>query len=502
MKKFLVLILILIVIGYFVFTGISSRNEPCRNCNVMLVDIDILRADSLPCYGYSRNTAPNICQFAKKSVIFKNNYSTSPWTLPGMFSTITSLYPTFHKIRAMYIDKLSPDVPTMAEVLKGRGYQTFFVGEDNNSGLLSFENGGLKGYDKVIMGQPIEKVIEEASKDNKPWFIHYYRGGLHMPYLLPNNVEPIEKMIKPENLPTTYKEYDQLLNKYLKKHYTDIFQKKAIDLYGSIIKLPEKSDGTKVTELFYKLNGADQEQYLKDIWKPIFNAYMATIDVSNKADVDYLRMMYDSNIKLMDERLGPLFKKLEGESLSKKTITVIMSDHGEAFGEHGTFSHDNNYYQELFWTPLIIKTPQTIARQDDRLTSNIDIFPTILEMVGIDNNKLNLQGESLISKKISQRKLVLSEVGLDGVVWQNQDWRYFLPNEAVNIESSKLYNRKADPREQKNVASEHQELVKSFFNQSVILRSYNQAREAEIKSLGRLELSPEKIKRLQEEGYF
>ena len=497
MKKILLAILFLLAIiaATYKFWPKKTRN----NYNIMLIDIDILRADALPCYGYHRNTAPNICEWAKRSMIFEKNYAISPWTLPAMFSTITSLYPTFHNVRTLYTDKLSSEIPTLAEVLHQQGYQTVFIGE-NSPGLLTKENDGLRGYDQVIADQSIEKVINEISKNSKPWFIHYYQGNLHMPYLLPDGEKPIENSTPPKNLPITNLDFDLSLNIYLKKHYTEVFQKKTIEKNSSIVLAPEKATDTSVTELFYRLSGKNQEKYLVDVWKPIYETYMQSFNQNNPDEVAYVRMMYDTNIKLMDEKLGTLFKKLETKELKEKTVTVLMSDHGEAFGEHGTFAHEYNYHTELFKTPLIIHSPNLKAKQIEQPTSNMDIFPTLLDLVGIKQID-GLQGQSLLSE-IDPERFVLGEAGyggISGAVWQNKNWLYFLSKESTNIKQSILYNKLTDPGEKNNVAKDYPELVELLYKKSNLLRSYETENTVDF---NQTDLSPEKIKRLQKEGYF
>ncbi|UCB47015.1 MAG: sulfatase-like hydrolase/transferase, partial [Spirochaetota bacterium] len=61
----------------------------CADCNIVIITIDTLRADHLGCYGYSRNTTPNIDRFAKESIIFENAYSPAPNTLPALRSIMT-----------------------------------------------------------------------------------------------------------------------------------------------------------------------------------------------------------------------------------------------------------------------------------------------------------------------------------------------------------------------------------------------------------------------------
>jgi hypothetical protein len=99
----------------------------------------------------------------------------------------------------------------------------------------------------------------------------------------------------------------------------------------------------------------------------------------------------------------------------------------------------------------------------------------------------------------------LGEVGVEGVVWQNQDWLFYLPNETSSIEQLKLYNKLTDPGEKNNVAKDYPELTQLLYNKTTVLRSYNRMVDQETNKLPNLneqKLDPRKIKRLQKEGYF
>ena len=504
------LLIVLAIVWWLVKNNLSIK-APCLNCNIILIDVDTFRADELPCYGYSRNTTPNICALAKKGVLFEDNYTTESWTLPSIISTITSLYPTFHKVKTLYVDKLANKIPTLAETLQKKGYQTIYVADGEDDGVLSKTNGGLRGFDRIVSGGSVDKVMAEMSKTSKPWFIYYFRTDLHMPYLVPDGQKPLWEMPAPKNLSTTYTDFDQKFNIFLKKNYSQIFQQKAIDENKSIILGPDKPGDITVTNLFYKLqNMKPIDQYLIEAWKPRFNTYMSLFDQYNPADVAYVRMMYDTKMKTTDEDLGRLFQKLDSEQFSKNTITVISSEHGESFGEHGTFSHDVNDHSELFWIPLIIYSPNIVAKTVSQPTSIVDIFPTLLDLVGI-KRPAGLQGYSLLplvdDPKLNSGRFILSELGPFGIIWQNKNWLYYLPNGAVNptVEESVLYDKISDPQEKINVAAKYPELTLSLFKQAVLVRSYKadsgQDPKQDIITNG-IRLSPEKLKKLQKEGYF
>jgi len=98
----------------------SSQRLPI---NIILISIDTLRADHLSCYGYQRETSPNLDQLAQDSVLFLNTFSQSPYTLSSHMSILTGLFPTNHCV--LYLNQsLSPIIQTLADFLRANGYFT------------------------------------------------------------------------------------------------------------------------------------------------------------------------------------------------------------------------------------------------------------------------------------------------------------------------------------------------------------------------------------------
>ncbi len=489
-------------------SAIIPKSAICNQCNIALIDLDILRADALPCYGYDRNTAPNLCAFARNATLFTDNYSTSYWTLPSMFSTLTSLLPIFHRVQTAFVDTLSPDISVMAEELQKSGYQTMYVGTADQA-MANKINGGFRGFDQVIgIDQSLPEVIASLPS-NKPWFIYYYQTNLHMPYLLEPSQSPIENLPKPPQLPLTQDQYNQLLNIYLKKHYADIFLPNMISQFHSIIFAPTVQGDTSVTNLFQKYsNRLDQLNYLKQSWDPLYKTYMETFDSHNPNDVAYIRMLYDTLIQNLDQKLAPAYQQLATAPFANNTITIVTSDHGEAFGEHGTFTHDSNHYSELFHTPLIIHLPKGVGQKLNNATSNIDIFPTVFELLGLRSPD-GLQGQSLVSVITGHLpatdRYVISQDGLGGIILQNRNWLYFLPVTAQGIQQSELYDKNSDPKELKNVTKEFPTQTQILYEQATLLRSYDSSISAQTRNLPgpvKIKIDPAKLKQMQIQGYF
>ncbi len=93
---------------------------------------------------------------------------------------------------------------------------------------------------------------------------------------------------------------------------------------------------------------------------------------------------YGPMIKRMDDGVGELVDGLKERGLWDETIFVLVSDHGEAFGEHGFRYHGHSLFEEQIRVPVIVRVPGQKARTTDLPVSVVDVIPTILSATGGD----------------------------------------------------------------------------------------------------------------------
>ncbi len=115
-----------VVPGPAEFTAGSPRvaelRAAARDANVVICVLDAARADHIGCYGYPRETTPNIDRLARESLVFENHFCQLPTTRPSTYSLFTSQYPDTHLVygpRTVY-----PWTFTMAEGLKASEFRT------------------------------------------------------------------------------------------------------------------------------------------------------------------------------------------------------------------------------------------------------------------------------------------------------------------------------------------------------------------------------------------
>lgn len=185
------------VVALALLSGCEPREgtTPTRP-NLVLIVIDTLRADRLPFYGHSDDTAPFLTSLAERSLVFTNAHSTSSWTAPAMASMFLSLHPFQHGMhvaslsadRASFEIMVLPDaVPTLAESLREIGYETFAVVDNQN---VSQKPGFDRGFDRFAATQyeaapQVNATLDDWRGDilsSQPFFLYVHYMDPHMPY--------------------------------------------------------------------------------------------------------------------------------------------------------------------------------------------------------------------------------------------------------------------------------------------------------------------------------
>jgi len=114
------------------------------------------------------------------------------------------------------------------------------------------------------------------------------------------------------------------------------------------------------------------------------------------------RAFYDSLVRRADARLGPFFETLRRSAEERPVLLVVVSDHGEAFGEHGSYGHglrsgSVTLHDEVVRVPMIAWGPGLVpgGRASDRPTGLVDVGPTLLDAAGVSPPPDAFEGASL-----------------------------------------------------------------------------------------------------------
>jgi hypothetical protein len=116
--------------------------------------------------------------------------------------------------------------------------------------------------------------------------------------------------------------------------------------------------------------------------------------------IDHVRKRYAATLKMSDRWLGRVLDVLDRRNLWEDTLVILTTDHGFMLGEKELLG--KNYmpaYNEVYQIPLMVHSPgMTEQTRCDALTQNIDLFPTILESLGVEAQNLRnpIHGRSLL----------------------------------------------------------------------------------------------------------
>ena len=176
-----------------------SRLAGKKDYNVVLITLDTTRADRLACYGFQGIRTPVIDRMAEQGLRYERCLAQTPLTLPSHTTILSGTFPPFHGVRDNGGYIVPPELETLAEQYKARGYGTAaFVAAyvlDSRWGLNQgfdyyFDNFDLSRFEKISLGsiqRPANEVVDQAlawladNKDKKFFtWIHLYDP--HTPY--------------------------------------------------------------------------------------------------------------------------------------------------------------------------------------------------------------------------------------------------------------------------------------------------------------------------------
>jgi len=190
---------------------------------------------------------------------------------------------------------------------------------------------------------------------------------------------------------------------------------------------------------------------------------------------------YDNSILWVDQQIRALTGELDRLEMRDRTLVVVISDHGEAFGEHGREGHARDVYGEVTLTPWIIsfpfRLPKGMVVQD--VTQNVDVWPTLLDLLGLppieDSDGVSqvgtLLGEHSATDPGTEEQVDFAHLDRTwgrareepeptiGVrVGQYRLVRYFLDGEWED----QLFDLEEDPYEQNNIAGDRAGVLASL----------------------------------------
>lgn len=426
--------------------------------NIIFIITDTLRAQSIGLYQSNGNFTPNINKLGREAVVFKNAYASITKTDPSITSIMTGKYPAVvglvnhgRNIQKTEEENASKNI-FLAELLKKNGYKTAAIdwldrwhkiGFDHYSGKI---NKDLSSVNLVIDKLPlffyarvIDKLLVKFLK--RDFILRFYYSFFQNP-IIP--YDPGNKVI------------DSAIN-ILRKYSSEKTKKLFLYIHLWDAHLPH----TKSRGLI---------SYLLD----------STLDT------------YNAEVRFLDGEIGRLLKYLKSTKQIDNSLIILTSDHGENFQDHDRPFNHEGLYDDVVKIPLIIRHKSLTPKTTSSLVQHIDIFPTILDFLGIKIPK-DINGKSLLPILNSSKKEIRDKAYFEDIIFRRlkftkkvtrrrglkmSNYKYIqtlegrgeglyktFPSKNIKVVKEELFDLKLDKMERQNLLHKKGIVVKRLRNQ-------------------------------------
>lgn len=413
---------------------------------IVYFDIDSLRPDHLGCYGYSRNTSPNIDKLAKDSTIFNNAYCVTSPCVPSRTSLVSARYGINNGVMTHWGegcnfcypegDFHSEEMPLFTRYLREAEHRTitfssfadrhhawwFFGGwNEVHTHTLKVGNEDADEVNDAVLPWIKEHGLEEN------YFLHIQYWDPHAAYTYP-------------------KEYKEQFDQEPVKSFPD----------EATIEKQQKDAHPRSAQFLH--------------WSTNYDALPQDTmpeKITNRQDYKKLIDGYDGGISYMDKYLGEIIEAYRELGIEEDICFIITADHAESFGEQGVYLEHGMASKSVHHIPLIVRMPknQRIKQQANQFIYNVDVMSTVADMLklpipsGWDGQSFlpTLRGEEMEGKEY-----LILEHGLyacqRAVVDEKWFYLYTYHEGFYDIEPEILYDLNKDPHQMFNVIEENPEM--------------------------------------------
>ncbi|MFB6347030.1 MAG: sulfatase-like hydrolase/transferase [bacterium] len=347
--------------------------------------MDTLRWDQLKSNNQSHFVSPEVKSFRNDAICLSNLISTSGWTFPSHASLFSGFLPYRHGALNKR-SKINPDVALFPQYLKKVDYATAGI---TDKGYVCAACGFGRGFDKFWQFQKGGRL--------KYFYTNYVPGLVEISLFITQNFQ---------NYPTQI----QLRERYRKK----IVSEKPYRRFHRNIRQAEDWINTTRNSsdpFFLFLHSYEVHDYwkyypehynrLKQNHPDLYNAlpprgsrdheeqnWISPGESIDPERIQALRTLYNYGAETVGNELGKFFSYLKRKGLYRKSIIVLLSDHGEAFSKSQKLFGHGDINDLLIRVPLYVKLPDNQG-SDTSFHSQVqitDVFPMLFHYLGLNVN--------------------------------------------------------------------------------------------------------------------
>jgi len=375
--------------------------------NVLWIMTDQHRADCLGFMGHPVAQTPHLDRLAAEGVVFERAFCQSPVCMASRAALMTGRYPAAVRVRGMGV--LPPQETTLPEWLRRNGYSTGAFGKvhltpeqytrdqlGSRVPVLDWRQFAGPAHLAPIADDPyktdygfqVHVGCDDAGQGHfKAWL---RREAPHLADLRPEPWSPDgpgDLVVSPypsEFHPTTYvaSQAEQFIRSqsgdapwlafcsFIHPHHPFSPPADQIARYdGADIPLPERKGGVEARLI-----------------PPLPATAIGEIDRYSTGLQRRIVLHYLATISLIDDGVGRLVQALRDTGRMDDTVILFVADHGEFLGNHGLLRKPSLHYDETLRAPMLLRCPGLERRRVDGLVELVDLYPTLLGLLGIETN--------------------------------------------------------------------------------------------------------------------
>jgi arylsulfatase A-like enzyme len=397
----------------------TAKNRP----NFIFVMADELRADAVHCIDGQPVQTPNMDSLAERGVVFSNCFTVHTVCSPSRCSFMTGWYPHTRGHRTL-THLLRPDEPNLLKYLKSNGYFVQWNGKNDLLAKASFADS---------VSQQSTATAPSPLWPANPWpadhrfFKSFYFGvrgqGGRSPYQDLDWAWVHEAVRFLQSPPA---EPFMLYLPLVVPHPPYSVEEPYFSMYdrGAVRRpLPAQLD--------------DKPHFMREINRSY------GIDRLDEADLREIVATYLGMVTRFDSLVGQLMAALDASPARDNTVVILASDHGDYVGDYGLTEKWWTGFQDCITrVPLIAVLPgESGGRRVDALTETIDVFPTIMELAGIDLQHTQF-GRSLLPLVLGHTNEHRNAVFADGgqLPWEKHTLETLWPKDTIYYEKTRIQN--------------------------------------------------------------
>jgi len=375
--------------GTLAMSELSNEAHAQSRTNLVIVFPDQMRGQALGFLGEDPVITPHLDRFASESLVLPQAVSNYPVCSPYRGMLMSGMYPHRNKVTGNCTNRTARDGCELQErdrcwsdVLKDSGYSLGYIGKWHLDSPRA-------PYVKCTNNRGETKWNEWCAPARRHGFDFWYSYGTYDYHNRPMYWRT-----------DAARDGFHFVDRWGPEHEADL----AIEYIrnaGGTYRDPEKPFALVVS-----MNPPHTPYNLVPKKYVEHYAGRSVDDLCNRPSIpparDKMGARYRKDIRNyfamvtgVDEQFGRILAALGEAGLDEDTIVLFTSDHGNCLGAHGQITK-NNHYEESMRVPFLVRWPGRIApRRDDLLVSVPDVYPTLLDMMGLaDAVPASVQGTS------------------------------------------------------------------------------------------------------------